>query len=295
MKAWHQGFDGAVSFGKKWDVGDVVGVAVDMDVKTMSFALNDDWSTPMGVAWSHFEYNEYLCPSITYMGAFRGCVHFGAPLGPGAIVGEEELTHVGKWSTNMALVDEPVSISGSVTEVTVSVSSSVTSVDWEVQSYARASGSSFELQGSQPFQIDGSVHDENQSIQLTTPLDVEKSSFLVLYCLGSHLYLNCTSKEAVKMPFCYGTAPSEGDTATLKTWSGRMGWSACIGYAHKSIARDIAPAFYASALFNLMCSYLNLVVSVKLHDSYPLSALPTPAEAVSTDDLSRALHAQVEN
>jgi hypothetical protein len=102
VKAWHQGFDGAVSFGKKWDVGDVVGVAVDMDVKTMSFALNDDWSTPMGVAWSHFEYNEYLCPSITYMGAFRGCVHFGAPLGPGAIVGEEELTHVGKWSTSMA-------------------------------------------------------------------------------------------------------------------------------------------------------------------------------------------------
>ncbi|KNC47257.1 uncharacterized protein AMSG_03687 [Thecamonas trahens ATCC 50062] len=58
-------YDGRNPFGKAWSVGTVVGVAVDMDAKTISFSHNGDFSKPCGRAMTNFDFVAGLAPGVT--------------------------------------------------------------------------------------------------------------------------------------------------------------------------------------------------------------------------------------
>ena len=49
---WH---NGSRAFGKMWKTGDSVGVACDLNKKSLSFSVNGQWSKPFGVAYQNIE------------------------------------------------------------------------------------------------------------------------------------------------------------------------------------------------------------------------------------------------
>ena len=65
LRKWHS--KSATAYGKLWQCGDVVGFAVDLDAKTVSFSLNGSWAHPMGTAFTN----------ITFVGGLRPAFSFG--------------------------------------------------------------------------------------------------------------------------------------------------------------------------------------------------------------------------
>lgn len=59
---WHSA---SVRWGKRWYDGDVLGCAVDMDARTISWSLNGSFAAPMGVAFSNFNYTGGFVPAFT--------------------------------------------------------------------------------------------------------------------------------------------------------------------------------------------------------------------------------------
>jgi hypothetical protein len=60
---WYNGQDGY--WGKPWVNGDVVGVAADLDARTISFGLNGVWEGEMGVAFTDIDVRGGLYPALT--------------------------------------------------------------------------------------------------------------------------------------------------------------------------------------------------------------------------------------
>jgi hypothetical protein len=144
-------------------------------------------------------------------------------------VGEEQLVEVGKWSTNLALLDIPVSSDTSVTSVTVALTDKghTFNPNWEFQVYQR-SGSQFQLLKKQAFKVDVNVTSRPQTIQLQPSVSVVAGSLLAVYCKESYIALKCNSKESIKYKVWYGSPPSSvgGTTQGWKSWEGRMGFCA---------------------------------------------------------------------
>ena len=59
---WH---NGQQSWGKKWRDGDILGCAVDLDERTISWSLNGSWDRPMGQAFVNFQYTAGVVPALT--------------------------------------------------------------------------------------------------------------------------------------------------------------------------------------------------------------------------------------
>ena len=62
LNVWH--VDGK-RFGRHYRPGDVVGVACDMDARTLMFSLKGNWQPPFGLAYSNIVYTRGLCPGVT--------------------------------------------------------------------------------------------------------------------------------------------------------------------------------------------------------------------------------------
>lgn len=107
--------DGRFKWGKKWDDGDVVGCAVDLDNRTMSFSLNGNWDQgaepgATGVmgeveALRGFQYTAGLTPSFTYQSA--GATANWGQFGLRYKAPDEEYHSVWSW-----LVDHKPSLAG---------------------------------------------------------------------------------------------------------------------------------------------------------------------------------------
>ena len=69
--------DGTQPFGKVWVAGDVLGLAIDLVGKTVSFSVNGDFSEPCGVAFSNIDIPAgWIMPALTsYSGTYR--INFG--------------------------------------------------------------------------------------------------------------------------------------------------------------------------------------------------------------------------
>ena len=52
-------------WGKAWTAGDILGCAIDMDKRTMSFSLNGSFAAPMGLCFSNFQYTAGIVPALT--------------------------------------------------------------------------------------------------------------------------------------------------------------------------------------------------------------------------------------
>lgn len=60
--------DGPVNFGARWNIGDICGVAADIENRRLSFSLNGSWERPMGVAAESISFVCGLCPGLTSQG-----------------------------------------------------------------------------------------------------------------------------------------------------------------------------------------------------------------------------------
>ena len=66
VKLWHD--DGslpALSYGATWRSGDIVGVLMDLDAKTIAFSLNGSFDLPMGVACRGLHISGGLVPALS--------------------------------------------------------------------------------------------------------------------------------------------------------------------------------------------------------------------------------------
>jgi len=68
---WH---NGSAKFGSEWKEGSVVGFAVDMQAKTISFSVDGSWEAPNGLAFENVE-AEWIAPGLTSSGTYQ--VNFG--------------------------------------------------------------------------------------------------------------------------------------------------------------------------------------------------------------------------
>ena len=68
-------------WGKKWQKGDVVGCAVDIDNRVMSYCLNGKWEE-LGVAFRNFEAHLGLFPALSFSGGEVCQLNFGGPRRP---------------------------------------------------------------------------------------------------------------------------------------------------------------------------------------------------------------------
>jgi hypothetical protein len=75
VKIWHAGK--REDFGCAWEVGDVVGFAVDVDAGTVSFSLNGSWERPWGVAFSGIQFDGPVVPALTVDHNSKLEVNFG--------------------------------------------------------------------------------------------------------------------------------------------------------------------------------------------------------------------------
>ena len=76
IQKWHNGGvtgEGG-KYGLAWKVGDVVGLAADLDGRTIAFSLNGSWAAPMGVAFTDVAVQGGLRPALTL-----GCVRMNSP------------------------------------------------------------------------------------------------------------------------------------------------------------------------------------------------------------------------
>ena len=72
---WH---NGSQRYGKRWNAGDIVGVAADIATGTISFSLNGSWARPMGVAYKNAKITGGLSPGFTANPGVDILVNFGA-------------------------------------------------------------------------------------------------------------------------------------------------------------------------------------------------------------------------
>ena len=73
---WH---NGSQRFGSNWKAGDIVGVACDLEARSLSFSLNGRWTRPYGKAFSNIEFTGGLTPGFTAQGPGpEFIVNFGA-------------------------------------------------------------------------------------------------------------------------------------------------------------------------------------------------------------------------
>jgi hypothetical protein len=75
---WHNGSRG---FGRLWKTGDTIGIACDLNKKSLSFSLNGNWSKPFGVAYENIEVAGGLSPGFTVQGGHSGTGNFRIKLG----------------------------------------------------------------------------------------------------------------------------------------------------------------------------------------------------------------------
>lgn len=71
---WHQT---SSSWGSRWQAGDVVGVAVDIEARTMSFSLNGSFEAPMGVAFRGFTFYRGIMPAVSMGSSESYQLNFG--------------------------------------------------------------------------------------------------------------------------------------------------------------------------------------------------------------------------
>eukprot|EP00759_Apiculatamorpha_spiralis_P055600 PhF_6_TR7852/c0_g1_i1/m.11455 len=79
--AWHNGTPTAISCARSWNVGDIIGCAIDIDAKEMMFSINGRWLTDAhgsDVIFRGFSVAEGFIPAVT-LRANNNCVfNFGA-------------------------------------------------------------------------------------------------------------------------------------------------------------------------------------------------------------------------
>ena len=89
--SWGFGFDGrapaashdgkAHAYGAKWSYGDVIGVAVDVEAGTLTYALNGVVVEPFGVVLPlsvNVPRGSWLAPAVSYRADFSGVLNLGA-------------------------------------------------------------------------------------------------------------------------------------------------------------------------------------------------------------------------
>ena len=77
---WHA--NQKASFGRKWNAGDVIGIAIDLDdEKTVSFSLNGDWGVN-GIAFENITYSDAVFPAITLLRGERVELNLGVAGSP---------------------------------------------------------------------------------------------------------------------------------------------------------------------------------------------------------------------
>ena len=64
-------------WGAKWQSGDVLGVACDLESRTLKFSLNGNFSSPFGTAFENIEFVGGLTPGITANPPFKTTVNWG--------------------------------------------------------------------------------------------------------------------------------------------------------------------------------------------------------------------------
>ena len=62
---WH---NGSQRFGSNWKAGDIVGIACDLEARSLSFSLNGRWTKPYGKAFHNIEFTGGLTPGLTAQG-----------------------------------------------------------------------------------------------------------------------------------------------------------------------------------------------------------------------------------
>ena len=77
---WH--LNQKESFGKKWNAGDVIGIAIDLDDgKCISFSLNGDWDV-IGIAFENIKFSNAVFPCITLLRGERVELNLGVDSNP---------------------------------------------------------------------------------------------------------------------------------------------------------------------------------------------------------------------
>ena len=72
---WHS--NQSVSFGRKWNANDVIGIAIDLDSqKSIRFSLNGDWNA-VGIAFENIAFSGSVFPAITLLRGERVELHLG--------------------------------------------------------------------------------------------------------------------------------------------------------------------------------------------------------------------------
>ena len=139
----------------------------------------------------------------------------------------------GKWSTNMATMDQAVGVDGQVASVTVALSSSPSSEsdwdpNWELHVYDKGSGSSFTLRQKASFVVNRSVRTP-QTIALASPVPVQANQRLGVFCRAKNIFLKCKRNEGGSQKWWYkSSAPELNASMVLSSWSGRIGFSAMV-------------------------------------------------------------------
>ena len=64
-------------WGKKWGAGDVLGVACDLDTRTIKFSLNGSFAVPFGTAFENIEFVGGLTPGLTANAPFKTTLNWG--------------------------------------------------------------------------------------------------------------------------------------------------------------------------------------------------------------------------
>jgi hypothetical protein len=74
---WHDGKH--EHFGNRWNKGDVVGIAIDLDSdpNSLLFGVNGDWGPPHGVAFEGISFRSYLYPALSAQRRTKVRVNFG--------------------------------------------------------------------------------------------------------------------------------------------------------------------------------------------------------------------------
>ena len=69
-------------YGKRWKAGDVIGMAVDIDNKTVSFSLNGEWENEMGLAFTGVNFEGGVYPCMTLLRGERVQINIGTTDNP---------------------------------------------------------------------------------------------------------------------------------------------------------------------------------------------------------------------